>query len=269
MRELSLAALSLLHVPPVDAVRAAEAAGFTSMGLRLASIPGSGVDNDLLGNSAKRAELRKALADAGIGVLDAEVFRLSPADGFDTPREAMLEAAHDLGARHVGVVSYEPSLSRNADMLGELATAAKEYSLSCQLEFMGFSAVKTLRDACTIIDHSGAENAYVLVDILHLVRTGTALDYLAQVPPRYLAMAQLCDAGHGDTEPDPVKARAEAVSTRLTPGSGALPIAEFIEALPPGRPLSVEVPCPPGADPSQHAERLHRGAAAALGLTGM
>lgn len=264
MRELSLAALSLINTNPVEAVKAASTAGFGSVGLRLAAIPGTGVDNGLLGNPARLRELRQVLDGEGMRLLDAEVFRFSPADGVLTLERAMLEAASELGARFVGIISYEPDLARNADLLGQLAATAREYRLSCLIEFMGFSGIRTLRAARTVVDRSGAENAHVLVDPLHVSRTGTSLGELASIPPRYLPVAQICDADRDALEPDPAKARAEAVSTRLTPSAGALPLADLIRTLPPGIPLSVEVPCRPGTGPLEHAVTLHTAARALL-----
>lgn len=264
MYELSLAALSLIQDRPVEAVRAAGAAGFTSLGLRLAAIPGSGVDNDLIDNAANRRELRQVLDDSGVRLLDAEVFRFSPADGVATPQEATLAAACELGARFVGVVSYEADLGRAADLLGQLAGRAQSYGLSCLVEFMGFSAIKTLADAHTVVDRSGAANAHILIDTLHMARTGTSLDELSRLAPRYLPMAQICDAASGGVERDPVRARTEAVSARLDPGAGVLPITDVIRALPPAIPLSVEVPRPADRDAHEHARALHAAARATL-----
>lgn len=264
MQELSLAALSLIYTNPVEAVKAASAAGFRSVGLRLAAIPGSGVDNGLLENPGRLRELRRALDGEGMRLLDAEVFRFSPADGVLTPERPMLEAASELGARFVGITSYERDLPRNADLLGQLAATAREYRLSCLIEFMGFSGIRTLREARMVVDQSGAENAHVLVDPLHVSRTGTPLGELADLPPRYLPVAQICDADRDAVEPDPAKARAEAVWARLAPGTGALPLTDLIRALPPGIPLSVEVPCPPGTGPLEHAVSLRTAATALL-----
>ncbi|MFD5811291.1 sugar phosphate isomerase/epimerase family protein [Rhodococcus aetherivorans] len=264
MQELSLAALSLIGSHPVDAIRAAGKAGFRSVGLRLAAIPGSGVDNDLLGNATGIRQVRRALDDAGVQLLDAEVFRFSPADGVLTPRQAMLETAAELGARSVGVTSYEPDLDRNADLLAELAGAAAEYRLSCVLEFMGFSGVKTLDDARTVVDRSEAENAYILVDTLHLTRTGATVSDLSALPPRYLTVAQICDVSRTGAESDPVKARAEAISARLDPGAGVLPLVETIRALPADLPLSIEVPRPDGRTPDEHAAALMAAATTVL-----
>ncbi|MER7684943.1 TIM barrel protein [Streptomyces sp. NPDC097610] len=264
MRELSLAALSLIQDRPTDAVRAADAAGFSSVGLRLAAIPASGVDNDLLDNAANRRHLRQVMDDSGVRLLDAEVFRFSPADGVPTPQEATLAAACELGARFVGVISYEPDLGRAADLLGQLAEQAQDYGLSCLIEFMGFSAIKTLTDAHTVVDQSGAANAHILVDTLHVARKGTSVDELRGLDPRHFPMAQICDAASGGVEHDPVRARAEAVSARLDPGTGVLPITDVIRALPAAVPLSVEVPRPIGRDAYEHARSLYAAAQATL-----
>ena len=54
------------------------------------------------------------------------------------------------------------------------------------------------------------------------------------------ASAQLCDAPLlRPPEPEYVM---EGRTNRLYPGEGGLPLGEFLDALPPGRPLGVEVP---------------------------
>lgn len=263
MHELALAALSLIQYSPAEAVRAAAAAGFTSVGLRLAAIPGS-PDNELIDSAANRRELRQVLDDSGVRLLDVELFRFSPADGIHTPTEPMLAAAQELGARFVGVISYEADPGRTAGELGELAARAADHELSCLVEFMGFTAVKTLDEARAVIDRSGAANAHILLDTLHMARTGASVDDLARLDPGYFPMAQICDAASGGVEPDLAKARAEAISARLDPGKGVLPLTDVVRALPADIPLSVEVPCHSGRDAHEHARALHAAARATL-----
>ena len=262
-RELSLAALSLLHLPPPDAVRTAAEAGFDSVGLRLVGVPGS-VDHHMLGNSATRRATVAALKRAGIRVLDVEIVRLLPRHEDQPPAAAVIEAAAELGARYIDVITYDPDAGRAADALATLCDQAGQAGLRCVLEFMGFTAAKTLAAAREVVERAASPDAGILVDMLHLFRTGGAAASLIDVPAGRLPFAQLCDARHAGIEPDLVKARAEAVGDREVPGAGVLPLRDVIAALPAGIPLSVEVPHAGGGSPAGHARSLHAAAQALL-----
>ena len=70
MRTLSLAALSLLDVPPPEQVRIAARTGFTHVGLRLLPATPADPDYDILGDTpAVRLPLRP-LMDTGLRVSD-------------------------------------------------------------------------------------------------------------------------------------------------------------------------------------------------------
>lgn len=78
MRTLSLAALTLLDVPPPEQVRIAARTGFTHVGLRLLPATPADPDYDMLGDTpAVRATL-SALMETGIRVSDVEIVRLTP-----------------------------------------------------------------------------------------------------------------------------------------------------------------------------------------------
>jgi sugar phosphate isomerase/epimerase len=264
-REISLAALSLLRLPPPEVVRIAADSGFDSVGLRLAGVPGS-VDHQMLGNSATRRATAAALKQSGLRVLDVEIVRLLPRHEDQPPHEAIVEAAVELGARYIDVITYDPDAGRAADALAALCDQSGQAGLGCVLEFMGFTEAKTMAMAREIVGRAASPNAGILVDMLHLFRTGGSAASLVGVPPERLPFAQLCDARHSGTEPDPVRARAEAVADREIPGDGLLPLRDVVGALPPGIPLSVEVPHVGARGPAEHARLLY-GAARALTLT--
>jgi len=259
--EISLAALSLLRLPPPEVVRIAADVGFDSIGLRLVGVPGS-VDHEMLGNSATRRATAAALKQTGIRVLDVEIVRLMSDLEEQPPHDALLEAAAELGARYIDVITYDPDGGRAADSLAALCDQARQAGLGCVLEFMSFTEAKTMAMAREIVDRAASPNAGILVDVLHLFRTGGSTASLAGVPPELLPFAQLCDARHADIEPDPVKARAEAVADREIPGCGRLPLRDVVGSLPPGIPLSVEVPHGGGRSPVEHARLLYSAAQA-------
>ncbi|MBN3728472.1 sugar phosphate isomerase/epimerase, partial [Burkholderia sp. Ac-20379] len=80
--------------------------------------------------------------------------------------------------------------------------------------------------------------------------------------PAWLRYAQFCDAAA--TAPASTAAISEeARFDRLLPGEGGLPLQAFVQALPPGIPLALEVPNRTLAAQVDLDERLRRTLAAA------
>jgi sugar phosphate isomerase/epimerase len=81
----------------------------------------------------------------------------------------------------------------------------------------------------------------VLIDALHLWRSGgTPADVAGLDPRRISAYVQLCDAR--GPRPATGALRQEARGGRHYPGTGDIPLAQILDALPEGLPLAVEVP---------------------------
>jgi sugar phosphate isomerase/epimerase len=95
----------------------------------------------------------------------------------------------------------------------------------------------------------------VLVDALHLSRTGGAPEDVRGGLPRLIRSAQLCDARAERPVGDEAIIR-EARSERLAPGTGHLPLGALLTALPAHAALSVEVPMESGASAEEHALRV-------------
>jgi sugar phosphate isomerase/epimerase len=113
------------------------------------------------------------------------------------------------------------------------------------LEFMVFTAIKTVEQADRIIGRARHPAGAVLVDPLHLRRSGgSPADVAALVAlnaDRY-PYAQFCDGLLATPDGRGPALYAEAVEDRLAPGEGELPLAELLAALPAGAALSVEAP---------------------------
>jgi len=262
-RTVSLAHLTLISVPPVALVRVAAEAGFDAVGLRL--VPTShGIDHKLLGYPSAMRGLRQQVADSGITVLDVEVVRVREPERMADPAP-LIDAAAELGARWIITTVEDPDERRRADTFGALCAQAAARGVGISLEYMVFSEVRSLNAAVRLLDEVGAPNAALLVDALHHERSGGTPGEVARISPRLLPYVQVCDAGEAGAQLDPGLARAEAVTARLLPGDGRLPLEELVRAMPTSAALSVEAPlASPDAmgDPLATARRARASAAA-------
>lgn len=164
MRTLSLAALSLLDVPPPEQVRIAARTGFTHVGLRLLPATPADPDYNMLGDTpAVRATL-VALMETGIRVSDVEIVRLSPGFTLDDRLQRFMETAARLGAGQVLVAGNDDNLQRSADNLATLAAAGRSFGLTMNLEPMPWTQLRTIADAQALIAASGREDIGILVD---------------------------------------------------------------------------------------------------------
>lgn len=243
-RELALAHLTAIELAPSRLIDAAAAAGFDAVTLRLLPArPGDSV-SPVVSDSAQLSEARARLEAGGISVLEVEALHLAGSTSLGDVMPG-LEAAAALGARHVLVVGDEPDGSRLAARLHELCERAAPLGLRPVLEFIPFTQVSSLQIALRVVEAAAHPAAGILVDALHLQRSGGATAELARLAakrPRLFPYAQLCDA---PLEAPPGGTRGlyrEAVSDRRLPGDGELPLRELLRALPAGAPLSVETP---------------------------
>ncbi len=233
-RPLSLHPTTLVGAGPLEVVTAAAMAGFPMVGVRLAPAHPDDPSPCLLTDRGLLRRLSRTLRDHGLRVLEAEVVRLAP-DTTGDRFERHIETAAELDAAFVLTVNHDPDLGRAADRLAELAERAVSRGLRIGLEFMAFTEVKTASAARDLVRRAGHPALGVLVDALHLARSGDTPETLAALP---LLAAQICDASHAP----PADLAWEARHARLLPGEGGLRLRAFVAALPPGLPVSVEAP---------------------------
>ncbi len=179
-------------------------------------------------------EVRQRLDDTGLIALDMEPIFVTP-DGDHGHR--VIEAAATVGAQHLLVVSRGVDDARFIERFGELCDIAAVHGIGCSLEFMAFMSVRDLPQALAVLDAVERPNAHVLIDNLHLARTGGTVADAAAVAPGRLPYVQLCDAPAAA----PDKLVVEALDTRLTLDEGELPVRELVDALPAHTALSLEV----------------------------
>ena len=229
---ISLASGVLPEFTPQQTARAAAKAGFKAVGLW--------VEPDHW-TAATSAEVRAILGGEGLAALDVEVVWIRPGP-LDPAHLRIIDVAHEIGAAHVLVVSSDPDRAATAAKLGALVDHGRSVGVRVCLEFGAFTDVRDLAAALDVIDRTGREDTGLLIDPLHLARTGGHPRDLAGIPALRLPYAQFCDAPAVGADVNDVQAIIEeAVDRRLLPGEGDLPLAELVRVLPAATPLSVEL----------------------------
>jgi sugar phosphate isomerase/epimerase len=239
---LGLAHLTALELSPPALVAEAARAGFASVGLRVVpATTGGPAYPTRVGTEAHRA-LKQILAAEGVRVSDIEFIQLTP--DIDVQAFAgVFEAAADLGAISVTVSGDDHDHARLTAHFAELCDLAQSFGLRVDLEFMRWRAIGALPQALAIVREADKSNGVILVDALHLTRSGGKAADLISIPDEWLRAAQICDAG-ADVPMTEAAIIAEAREGRLPPGEGALPLGDLLEALPADTFLSVEMPMP-------------------------
>lgn len=231
-REIGLASGVVRDVGPVETIHAAACGGWDMVGLW--------VDPDIW-TDATTEEVLDALAETKLSVIDVEVIRIQPGP-LDPKHLRILDVGIDVGAANALVVSQDPDASATAEKFAALCAHVSGKPLRVALEFGLFSEVKTIHAANAILDAVDHPSAALLVDTLHLSRSGSTAADIAATPRHRLTYAQICDAPASGPDPSDGKAiLEEALWDRLQVGDGALDVAGMIAALPPGVPLSVEM----------------------------
>lgn len=228
----------MIELDPPAFVDVAARAGFAAVSLMVQFPASRGPGFPVLGDTAMRRETRRRLVDTGLVLFDASTCRLEPESGIDDFRQALETAAY-LGACSVNVNGNDQDADRLCDRFAALCALAAEYGLGVGLEFMMSTQVKTLGDALALIGRSGAANATVTVDALHLARSGGSPAQVAALDRAQISYIQLCD---GPARVPPEGYAWEAATERSLPGEGELPLPALVEAVAPDVLLAVEAP---------------------------
>lgn len=254
---LSIAHLSELDLPPPDLIDLAARAGFASVGLRTNPAAPGGIAYPLA-TAAEQAEMLRRIAATGVSVLYIEMVGLSEETRVADYRP-MLDKGAAIGASRLAVAGDTAAFPVVAERMAEMCDLAREYGIAVDIEFMPFRPVATFADAVEVVRLADRPNAHILVDALHVFRSGSPLEDIARVDPAFLGTFQICDAPR--EPPPPGELVIEARTWRLLPGRGGLPLKSLIDALPPGIPVGVELPIAgqfPGLDPLARMQLMVR-----------
>jgi len=259
---ISVSHLTALDASPEDFLDAAAAAGFTGVGLRI--IPPSHTPDrwPVAGDGPRVRALRRRADDLGMRIFEAESFMATPDLDLDAMKRGFAAAA-ELGVSVVVAAGADPDEARRVDSYAALADLAAPYGIVVGMEFMAFRPMATLGDAMRTWRQVGKPNARLLIDALHLNRTGGTPADVAAIDPAAIGYIHICDAPA--TKSGDMDFATEARVGRLYPGEGALPLHALFDALPADVPVSLEAPVG-GIAHLPAAERLKQAGARTLGF---
>lgn len=172
-----------------------------------------------------------------------------------------LDVLAELGVRRINSVSFEPDLNRSIDQFGLLAAAAAEMGMEMTIEPCPTLTVSDLPTAIHVIEQVGRPDFRLLVDSMHVIRSGAAPGDFALLDPDMIGYIQLSDA---PLTPRITDYMEEAMVERLLPGEGELPLSDLLSALPRDAVVGLEIPLAAEAQAGISAhDRLRRGVDAA------
>ena len=238
---LALEFISVLGMSPPAFIATAVKLGVGRIGLAAAPFtanPHGFAAWDLRRDPALVQDTRDALSAYGITVSLGEGFMVSPGQDIADSVAAM-DVLAQLGAPCFNAVVIEQDRARAADQFACFAQMAAAHDAIATVEFLPMMWPATLGEAIALIDEVGAPNGRVLIDAMHLFRSGGSAADVAAADPAKIGYVQICDV--------PMPARTsnygeEAKHDRLCPGDGDLPLGALIAALPPTVTIGLETP---------------------------
>lgn len=240
MKDFTLAHLAI-SATPAETIDAAALAGFGAAGLRICGRrPQDPFATPVIGQPATLNDLRRRAADQGVRLSNVSGYQFYPDVTYEHVAP-VIDAAHSLGVPIVVVNGFDPDEARFTALFARYCAAAASAGIRVALEFLPYSAVRNLAGALRVLEASGAANAGLLLDVLHLDRSGGAPADIATIDPAKIVFAQLCDAGKEPLGHSNEELLHEARFARLPAGTGGLPLHDFLDALPPGLEIEYEV----------------------------
>jgi len=239
--QLGIELLSVFALPPVEFVNLAADLDcrFISTGLGAAPYNPHGYPSfSLRDDAALRAQMIAAMDDRDVSISLGEGCVVRPQIEV-RHLAADLDAFAELGVTRINTVSLDPDRARSFDEFGVLVEMAAERGIETTIEASPGLTVGDLDTALAAIEHVGRPDFRLLIDTMHVVRSGSSVDDIAALDPNLIAYVQLSDA---TLEPRFDSYMEEAMYERMVPGEGELPLRELLAVLPDGLVISLEVP---------------------------
>jgi sugar phosphate isomerase/epimerase len=241
MTELAVGFLSVFALPPVEFVSLAADLGCRYISTIVQAqplVPLGFPPFSLKDDPALRKDLLAAMNDRGVTISLGDGFLVLP--GAEMRNFCMdLDVLAELGVPRINVVSLDPDLSRTFDQFAALTELAAQRNIETDVEPVPGLTVGDLPTALAAVEHVARPDFRLLIDTMHLVRSGSSAADLAAIDPDLIGYAQLNDT---TLQPRIDNYMEEAMFERMVPGEGELPLRDILSALPPDIVIELEVP---------------------------
>jgi sugar phosphate isomerase/epimerase len=241
LRRLGIEQLSVFGLPPVDFINLVAdlgcsciSTGLTGFAYNPHRYPAFSLRDDV----HMRRELTAAMRDRGVVISLGEGCIIRPHSDIRATA-ADMDIMRELGVERLNTVSMDPDLGRSLDQLALFTEMAAERGMAATIELCPALTINTLDAAVAAVRHVGRRDLSLLLDTMHLGRSGATAAELAALDPALIGYVQLCDAPRTPSEPDYLK---EATFERMVPGEGEMPLRDYLKVLPSSLTLSLEVP---------------------------
>jgi sugar phosphate isomerase/epimerase len=240
MERLGIEPLSVMGLPPVSFVNLAGDLGLQYIAITLTSMPNpyGYPPFSLLDDPVLRRDTIATMRDRGVAVSLGDGFVVRQ-DVDMRDRAAEFEIMAELGAQQVNTVSFDPDLNRSVDQFGVVAELAAANGMTATLEFAPTLTIADLPSALAAVQQVDRPDFRLLIDTMHLIRSGSGPQDVAAVDPDRIGYIQLADVPLVPTIPDYME---EACFERMVPGTGELPLLDLLAALPRHLVIGLEVP---------------------------
>jgi sugar phosphate isomerase/epimerase len=240
MTELALGFLSVFALPPVEFVNLAADLDCQHISTIVQGQPLVPLDFPpfSLKDAALRKELLAAMNDRGVSISLGDGFLVLP--GADMCNFCSdLDVLAELGVPRINVVSLDPDLRRTFDQFAALTELGAQRNIETDVEPVPGLTIGDLPTALVALDDVGRPDFRLLIDTMHLVRSGSSAADLSALDPQHIGYAQLNDT---TLQPRIDNYMEEAMYERMVPGEGELPLRDILAALPPEIVIELEVP---------------------------
>ncbi len=238
---IAIELITALGQDPADMVHLAADLGVPRIGLALtpvAMVPDDVQPWNLRSDAPLYRAVKAAISERCVEVVLGEGFLIHPQIDLGQCG-ADLDLLARIGTRKVNCVGLEPDIARCHDQFAIFAALAAARGMTATIEFMPFVAINSLAKALNCAAAADCGTGSVLLDSMHVFRTGTSLADIAALDPAMIGHVQLCDARSDWSDADYM---TRAKFDRLAPGEGDLPLREFLGAVPESLVIGLEVP---------------------------
>jgi sugar phosphate isomerase/epimerase len=238
---LGIGMLSVFGLSPAELVQLAADLGCHHVSVAVQGMPLVPLGYppfSLKNDAALRNDLLAVMSDRDVTISLGDGFLVLPGADVHALSED-LDVLAELSVPRVNVVSLDPDLARTFDQFATLTELAARRGIETVVEPVPGLTVPDLPTALAAMEYVGRNDFRLLIDTMHLVRSGSRAADLAAVDPDNIGYAQLNDT---TLQPRLDNYMEEAMFERMVPGEGELPLADILSALPADVVIEIEVP---------------------------